>query len=220
MDDRLAQFAARVGNEINNPLAAVLAAHSYLRRRIDGSDLAGDVRVREFLDIVDAELEATARIVDDLIDFGVARPVRRSAALLREVVAEAGRAVTWPRGVRLENGVSEALEPVHIDRDKTHKVLVQLLRNAAAASPGAGGVVTVTGELRSDRIVLTIADQGDGVAPEVADRLREPLFTSRAKGLGLGLAIADALTRAQGGELSWENVAAGGSAFSVRLPAA
>lgn len=219
-DEALGLFAARVGNEIRNPLAAVLAAHEYLRRRIDGDSALGkDPKVRHFLDIIEIELGNASRITSDLLDYGGARGVERSAVLVRELFEEARRAVRLPPGVSWKNEVADALPPVHLDKEKTRRALTHLLQNACDAVVAAGGGEVVAGaEIGDGFIVLRVEDDGPGVDASVLPRMREPLFSTKAKGTGLGLPISEALARAQGGELSYERREGRGSRFLVKLP--
>lgn len=217
----LGELAARVGNELNNPLAAVLSAHQYLRARMatQAGGLA-DPRIAHFFDIVERELGTMARVVEDLRVFGSARPIARSSFLLRDLVDDVVSEVRRPPGIAIDNRVAEPLAPVHLDRDACRRLLVQLVRNAVESyDAGAEGAVTIDARLEGDAVVFDVGDQGCGIAPEVLPRIHEPLFGTKAKGTGLGLAIVDGLVRAHGGAISCVSEPGRGTRFSVRLPA-
>lgn len=215
----LGQLAAKVGNELNNPLAAVLSAHQYLRARLSGSSVASDdPRIAHFFELVERELGTMARVVDDLRVFGAPVRVARSSFLVRELVDEVLAEVRRPRGITLENRVDESLPPVHLDRDACRRALVQLVRNGVESyDASASGEVSVEGRMVDDHLELSVRDSGAGIPPEVLPRMREPLFGTKAKGTGLGLAIAEQLIAAQGGTLTCESEAGRGSTFTVRL---
>ncbi len=221
----LGELAARVGNELNNPLAAVLSAHQYLRARIVGDKQGGappesDPRIAHFFELVERELGTMTRVVDDLRVFGAPPRISRSTFLLRDLIEEVTLDVRRPPGITLENEVPEALAPVHLDRDACRRALVQLVRNAVESyDASAAGRVIVEGCIEGDEVILSVRDQGAGIPAELLDRVREPLFGTKARGTGLGLAIAEAQVRGQGGELACESEVGRGSTFTLRLKA-
>lgn len=219
LEQALALFAARVGNELNNPLAAVLAANQYLRRRLEGEALVErDVRIRSFMDIIDAELKAATRIVEDLKAFGTPSPVLRSCFLMRDVVDETIRSLRRLSNVEYVNRFPDAALPVNLDREKCTRILTQLILNGADAIPlGRNGTVVVDGRVDNKEVIVVVRDDGSGIGADVLARIHEPLFSTKAKGTGLGLAIADSLVRAQGGTLSCAS-SDKGTTMTVTLP--
>jgi signal transduction histidine kinase len=215
----LGQLASKVGNELNNPLAAILSAHQYLRAKLAGSSVAsGDPRIAHFFELVERELGTMARVVDDLRVFGAPVRVARSAFLVRDLVDEVLAQVRRPRGITLENRVDESLPPVHLDRDACRRALVQLVRNAVESYDAtATGEVTIDGKIEAGHLELTVRDQGAGIPAEVLPRMRDPLYGTKAKGTGLGLTIAEQLIAAQGGVLTCDSEPGRGSVFTVRL---
>ena len=107
----------------------------------------------------------------------------------------------------------------NVDPDLIAQVLVGLVDNAIEAVP-AGGEVRL--EARSDggQIELSVTDSGPGVPADLRGRVFEPFFTTRAAGIGLGLAIARQIVEAHGGTIQVEQSTSGGARFSVTLPAA
>jgi signal transduction histidine kinase len=98
------------------------------------------------------------------------------------------------------------------------EVLVNLLRNAREASP-AEKPVEVTLGLRGERsLAIEVRDHGPGIEPGEEERVFEPFYTRRAKGTGLGLALARRIVEGHGGTITAHNHPDGGAVFSVRLP--
>lgn len=109
------------------------------------------------------------------------------------------------------------LPKVRGDEADLRRVFVNLLINASQAMP-AGGTVSLRSVVRSDAVVLTFADQGTGIPPEVMPRLFDPFFTTKgANGLGLGLAMAREIVERAGGRIRARNRRGGGAVFEVRL---
>jgi len=108
------------------------------------------------------------------------------------------------------------------DRDQIVQVVTNLLGNATDAVAGdASGRVTIElGPSGSDRVRLSVRDNGPGVAPSIRDRLFEPYASTKPEGTGLGLAIAQRIVIEHGGEISYADAPSGGAVFVVELPVA
>jgi len=81
-----------------------------------------------------------------------------------------------------------------------------------------GGALTIESRCDGDTVQVSVSDTGNGISPEVAQRLFEPFFTTKPQGTGLGLSITRQIIEEHGGELSWRNGPGGGATFIVRLP--
>lgn len=199
----LARFAARVGNELNNPLAGILAAHQFIRRRVEATaELEHDARLREFMDVVEREIQTASRVVEDLVDFGVRRPSLRTQFLIRPLVEELVTSTRRPPLTLIENRCEDAI--VLLDREKLGRALSRVLQNAVEAIPGdTQGLVTVETFVRAGEIRIEISDDGTGIPPEVVAQMMKPFFSTKVKGNGLGLTVARELAAQQGGTLSF-----------------
>jgi signal transduction histidine kinase len=211
-------FATRVGNEMNNPLCAILSAHEYLRRRIEADEeLTKDPRIAQFFDVIESELAVASRVASDLVDFGARRQVIRTSFVLRDCVTEVFASIRKPSNVTLVNRAADVV--VNLDRDKLIGALLRVVQNGVESIPDERpGAVVVDGTLDSGKAVVRVVDDGVGFSPELADRIREPLFTTKVKGTGLGLAIAESLVRAQGGELRLTSPGEGGAVAAITIP--
>jgi signal transduction histidine kinase len=97
------------------------------------------------------------------------------------------------------------------------QALGNLISNACQAMPD-GGQLTLTAQGTREQVALSIADTGSGIAPENMRQLFEPLFTTRARGIGLGLAVSRKLIEANGGKIEVQSQPGQGSTFTVFLP--
>jgi signal transduction histidine kinase len=121
-----------------------------------------------------------------------------------------------PSGIRVVDSTKK--EPtIELDADKMRRVLVNLIRNSVDAMP-TGGTLRITGRKSNGNLELSIADTGVGMRKETEEKLWSPLFTTKAKGIGLGLPIAKRLVEAHGGRISVETKLGEGSTFTVTLP--
>lgn len=214
------RLAAGLAHEIGNPLTAILGLVELARDEdVDEADRA------EMLRRIQHETERIHGILRDLLDFArqgrESEPVAASADL-REVIADAS-ALVAPEGrgkLRIERALDDVPRVVG-SGDRLEQVVLNLLLNAKDAMGGEGRV-HVRLRREGDRAVLTVRDEGPGIAAEIRDRLFEPFATTKpvGQGTGLGLAVCHAMIERLGGTIVAENAPEGGACFEVRLPLA
>lgn len=210
----LGEFATSVAHEIRNPLAALKTTAQALSRREQ------DARRQQLLADMERDIDHLAHVVGDLVDFGRPRqpkpehvPVGETAKrVLATVDAEAAA-----RSVQISCQGDAELAP-WVDRDQLLQIVVNLALNAVQATPTGGSVV-----LRAFRdagmIALEVSDTGCGIPPELIDRVTDPFFTTKTKGVGLGLSISRQLCELNGGRLSIVSTPGKGTLVRILLPA-
>ncbi|HEY3450339.1 MAG TPA: ATP-binding protein [Myxococcales bacterium] len=214
----LGEAAAVVSHEVRNPLAAILNAVDLLRREARLSD-----RGRSVLGMVQEESMRLDALVRDLLL--LARPLSPKLRPLdlrprvQHAVTVASQGATGRR-VRFEVVVALPEAPLaSADPDFLQVALVNLLQNAAQASP-VGGRVTVSIAPDTCGVLLAVEDEGPGIPEDQAERIFEPFFTTRGEGTGLGLAIVKEIMASHQGAVRVGRAAKGGARFELVLPAA
>src|SRR5438552_247546 len=210
----LGQLAGGISHELRNPLGVVKNSVYYL-----GMVLPGDHPARKHLAIIEREVEAANRIVAALLDFGRVSVPSRVPSDLNAVVRACVERETAPDTVTVAATLAEDLPQVAVDPDLVALALGNLIRNALQAMPD-GGALTVETSWTAEDVLIGVADTGGGIAPEHLDKIFEPLFTTKTRGLGLGLALVKRLLEANGGQITVESALAQGSRFLVRFPRA
>jgi two-component system, NtrC family, sensor histidine kinase HydH len=211
------QLASGIAHEIRNPLTSIRwlvegAVRSYPEEPLTLDDLR----------VMQSETVRVEGAVQGLLDF--VRPARahRTECDLREVIRQV---VELTRARRRQTGVTCGLslpsEPVlaHVDPGQIKSVLVNLLLNALDAMPQGGHVNLRLDTGKPSEARLIIEDTGNGIPPEVLDRLFLPFTSTKPNGTGLGLNVAWRIVEEHGGRLSAENRHEGGARFVVTLPA-
>ena len=159
------------------------------------------------------------RIISDLFDRARSGAMTVSvdiAALVDELIAR----IDLPPGIRLARQIPAGLPAAVLDRDRVGQILWNLMTNATQAMrAGGGGVLTIAATIADDRLRFEISDSGPGIPAEDADRIFEPLYTTKSEGVGLGLSISRAFARATGGDLRLERTGPAGTTFVLELPA-
>ena len=211
----LGQLAGGVGHELRNPLGAIGNAVYYLRMRLGGDD----PKVQKHLSILDREIRRANKIVTDLLDYSRVKPPSRTAASLNTVIQDVlGRQPEEP-SVKRELDLAEPLPAVLVDADQVGQVLLNLVVNATEAMP-EGGTLTIRTRATETAVVASFTDTGVGIPPENLEKIFQPLFTTKTKGIGLGLAVSRRLIEANGGTLTVESRPGEGSTFTVTIAVA
>lgn len=211
----LGQLASGVGHELRNPLGVMTNAVYYLEAVLSHAP----PNVREYLEILRYQIALSERIVGDLLDFARIKTPQREdvqiAALVRAQLARAGT----PDRVRIDEEIPRDLPAARVDPLQMGQVLLNLLTNAMQALSDTGGVLTVRARREgSQNVVLEVSDTGAGVPLENVSKIFEPLFTTKARGIGLGLAVSRSLAIANDGSLTLESHA-NPTTFRLTLPA-
>jgi signal transduction histidine kinase len=216
----LGELSAVVAHEVRNPLGVIFNSLASLRRLGPGEDDA-----RMLLSIVGEEAERLNRMVSDLLDFARPHEPQLRPEPLSEILSGAVEAArrSMPAGqVTFAVEVEPELPPIWVDAELIRQAMVNLVMNAAQAMP-RGGAVTVRagpeirGTARYARV--EVQDDGPGIAPELADRVFQPFFTTKAAGTGLGLAVVKRIADAHRAEVAVQSTPGRGSTFILWLPA-
>jgi PAS domain S-box-containing protein len=210
---RVGQMAAVLAHEVRNPLAGIRGAMQILMGRRE----AGDPERGVMEEIVERTASLDA-LINDLLMFARPRPPRLSEVDLRAVAQEAVAALQHdPAAHNVVMCVDGGPLRVHADAELLRATLVNLLLNAAQAMGGAGTVTVEIGE-RGDTAEVRVRDNGPGIPEDIREQVLEPFFTTKTRGGGLGLPIAQRAAELHGGRLALMCPSEGGTVVTLTLP--
>jgi signal transduction histidine kinase len=207
----LGQLAGGVGHELRNPLGVIKNSVYYLNMV-----LPDDEKVRKHLGILDREVANSNRIVTELLDFARVKAPVREASDLVAIVQMALERLPLPDAVTVRRELDESGPPALVDAQQVGQILLNFLLNAVQAMPD-GGSVTVSVGQDEGTVFAAVEDTGVGIPPENLPKIFQPLFTTKAKGIGLGLALARDLAEANNGQITVKSTVAQGSRFAVHF---
>lgn len=207
----LGQLAGGVGHELRNPLAVLATSVYFLKMTLGGN---ADPKIVKHLGIVEQELSNANEIITNLLDFSRVRQPERVRVSTAQIVQNLLDRHDFG-SIELEKKVEDF--EVVVDTGQIRQVLVNLVTNAIQAMPDGGRLRVTTG--REDKEAwIAVEDTGAGIDPALREKIFQPLFTTKAKGIGLGLAVCESLIRANGGSISVQSEVGKGSTFTVHLP--
>ncbi len=224
----LGRLVAGLAHEIGTPLNVIGGRADSLRRKLSGHEVA-----EKSLRIIVAQIDRIARIVRGMLDFARAREARiaptDAGAVLRKVLEFLEQRLEQGR-VRVTCDLPADLPLIPADADQLYQVFLNLATNALDAMP-EGGTLRVRierasrldpegGDTQRPYLVVTVEDDGAGIAPDHLDRIFDPFFSTKdvGKGTGLGLSISYGIVRDHGGFIEVESEDRQGACFRVHLP--
>jgi signal transduction histidine kinase len=209
----LGQLAGGVGHELRNPLGVIFNAVYYLKMLLSETDET----IKEYLEMIASEVRNAEKIVSDLLDFARIKSVEKEKVVVSEQVAWVLERQPLPEGVQVTTEIPADLPSVFVDPRQIEQVLLNLVINAYQAMSN-GGVLTISAQGEKGKVILSVTDTGIGIPEEHKKKLFEPLFTTKVRGIGLGLAVSKNLIEANEGSIEVESEVGKGSTFTVILP--
>lgn len=217
----LAELSASIAHEVNQPLAAIMTNAQACRRWLD-ADPPNVERARTIIERVDRNAQSAADIVSHIRALFSRTTGQRTLSALAPLVEEVREllAEQLARGrIAFDIRLAPDLPPVPIDPVQIQQVLVNIVRNAIEAMvdvPPDQRKLRLEAILAEDAVRIDISDTGPGL-PE-PDRSFEAFFSTKAEGMGMGLAICRSIIEAHGGRLRAENGTPAGACFTFTLP--
>jgi signal transduction histidine kinase len=218
-NERLAAIGATanmVGHDIRNPLQAILSDVFLIKSEL--ASLHGEigVNVTESLANLETNIMYINKIVADLQDYSRTLSPDLKNIEFSDVIVNVLNIVYVPENISLTINLEE-LPLINTDPAMLQRVLTNLVNNAVQALPN-GGKLDISSLIIESKLFIIVSDTGVGIPEEIKSKLFEPMFTTKAKGQGLGLAVAKRLTKSLGGNITFESQKGVGTQFTVELP--
>jgi len=220
----MGELAASLSHEITQPIGSARnnarAAMNFLDR--SPPDLS---EVREALGCIVGDTDRAGDIVDRIRDHIKKTPPRKEHLDLNEAINEVivlGRTAIIKNGVAVQIRLSEGLLPVHCDRVQLQQVVLNLILNAAEAMGSVEGQprdLLISTEQHHAGVLVAVRDSGPGIDPTHLERVFEAFYTTKSRGVGMGLSICRSIIDAHGGRLWAEANEPRGTIFQFTLPA-
>jgi PAS domain S-box-containing protein len=207
----IGELAGMVGHDLRNPLTGIKNAAYYLKKKNVCTEAIG----KEMLNVVDNAVEHANRIVNDLLDYSREMRLELEERTPQSLLKEALSMVQIPDRIKILD-YSLAEPKMNVDASKIIRVFVNLIKNAIDAMPEAG-TLEIRNIQKGGNVEISFVDTGTGIPEEIMAKLFTSLFTTKAQGMGFGLAICKRLVEAHGGKISLKSVLGKGTTFTVNL---
>ena len=207
--EAVSSIGATIAHDLRNPLSRVTQSIELALKRPERADRMLDIAYENAmyaLNMVEEFRLGTRKIIAD-----------KKAVNLEEFIKESINSVKLPDKVKLALLNSNDLESVIIDPEIIKRVIDNLTMNAIEAMPD-GGVLTISTQKVNDMAVIEISDTGVGIKPEQIKHIWQPMFTTKSKGIGLGLYFVRSAVEAHGGQVDFKSKPGVGTSFIIKLP--
>jgi signal transduction histidine kinase len=217
----LGQLAAGVAHEIRNPLNAISMATQRVQREYVPDDPAAEAAFRRITGIIRDEIRRLNEIIEDFLTFSKSRRLEfhnHSVVEVLQKLTNLIREEAESRNISIRTTFTDNHVTVSMDINKMKQALYNIMKNAMESIENEG-TITVSSERANDNTIrIKVTDTGSGLTEDEMHRIFNPEYTTKEKGLGLGLALAHEIIRGHRGEISVESEVGRGSTFEVILP--
>ena len=217
----LGQLAAGVAHEIRNPLNAISMASQRLKREFMPGD--GE-KIKEFqilASVIRDEIRRLDGIIEEFLTFSKSRRLELHDYSVREVLQKIVNLIKEEaalKGITIETRYNHEPAIIPMDVNKLQQALLNFIKNAMESISGAGNIIISVNTAGKDRVSIRVSDNGCGMTSQEIERIFNPEYTTKEKGLGLGLPLAHEIIRGHGGAISVVSQQGGGTTFEIMLP--
>jgi PAS domain S-box-containing protein len=214
----IGQTAGMVGHDIRNPLQAI-AGDLYLVDNDTASLPEGETKksLQESVNSIQGNLLYIAKIIEDLQDYAKTQIPNFERIAIDKVIEEVMQLVPISSNLVVVIDIEKDFPTIVADFSMLKRALTNLVNNAVQAMP-EGGQLTIKAYHKDNQIFIVVEDNGVGIPEKIKSKLFDPMFTTKAKGQGLGLAVVKRLVEAQGGTISFESQEGKGTKFIIEMP--
>jgi signal transduction histidine kinase len=217
----LGQLAAGVAHEIRNPLNAISMAAQRLKRDFTPLDNAKAEDYQNLSGVIKDEIKRLNGIIEEFLSFSKSRRLALSYFSLTEVlqkIVNLIREEASARGITIETKWQLSQVIIPMDINKLQQAFLNLIKNAMESILAEGKIVITVDREGKNYIVVSISDTGCGMTAEEIERIFSPEYTTKEKGVGLGVPLASEIIRGHGGDIRVISRKGEGTTFEVVLP--
>ena len=209
------ELASGVGHELRNPLNVIRNCAYLLNEAVTEK---GDEEAENTLKVLDKQIDIANKIVTDLLDFTRITPPSPDRVDLKALINESLSWITVPEYVTINTNFNGHVTKVRTDAEQISRVFTNIISNAIQSMNGKDGELNIDTGTEDENVWVKFRDNGCGIPEENLNKIFEPLFTTKPKGIGLGLAITKRLVEQNGGKIELASQAGQGTTFTVKLP--
>ena len=209
----IGELAGMIGHDLRNPLTGIKNSAYFLKKK--GTSIP-EAQAREMLETIDKCVDYSNKIVNDLLDYSREIHLELQVYSPKKLLTESLSMINVPDTIEVVNQLPEQPH-LKVDLDKVKRIFINLIKNAIEAMPNVGKL-TVDGKEVNGLFEISFADTGPGISDSILPNLFLPLFTTKAQGMGFGLAICKRIIEAHGGTITVKTAIGEGTTFTVTLP--
>ncbi len=212
----IGQMAAAISHDLRNPLTGIKMATYYLGTKINKTDL----EITNILKDIELEIDYASNVVTNILTYSRPTQLIYKRSDINKIIGDTMHFVHLQNrdfSIEIIKNYDKNIPEILIDNKQIKQVIINLFSNAIQAMPD-GGNMTIDTRLKLEEVEIKITDSGCGIEPNNLERIFTPFFTTKARGVGLGLSIVNNIVKNHGGFVEVNSVLDEGTSFTVRLP--
>ncbi len=209
----IGELAGMIGHDLRNPLTGIKNSAYFMKKK--GQELRPE-QTKEMLEIIEKCVNYSNKIISDLLDYSREIALSEEEESPKKLLEESLSMLSVPENITIKNRLKDT-PTVRVDRDKIKRVFINLINNAIDAMP-EGGKITVDWRELKGSLEISFTDTGPGINEDVLPKLFAPLFTTKAQGMGFGLAICKRIVEAHRGSITVKTAKGKGTTFTLTFP--
>jgi len=214
----IGQTAGMVGHDLRNPLQTLLGELYLAKSEVEGlGDGEAKDNLKESIRLIEEQVAYMDKIVSDLQAFVQPVKIDKKPIDLKQLLADVLDTVPVPSSISVKTECQEVFPAVKADAHLLKRVLINLVTNAVQAMPN-GGNLTLKVANSPDQVTVSVVDTGVGIADKIKNQIFTPLFTTKPRGQGFGLAVCKRVIEAHGGCITFESTEGKGATFTIQFP--
>lgn len=216
----IGQTAGMVGHDLRNPLQTITGELYLAKIQVESlSESELKSNLQESIQVIEEQAIYMDKIVSDLQAFVQPLKIDKKPVNVNEIVDKVISSIIIPANISLQTQMENNFPQINADPQLIKRVLINLVTNAVQAMPN-GGKITVKSQAYSDgQVSIAVEDTGVGISEKVKPQIFTPLFTTKPRGQGFGLAVCKRVIEAHGGNISFESQEGKGAKFKIQFPA-
>ncbi|MCW4046905.1 MAG: PAS domain S-box protein [Candidatus Bathyarchaeota archaeon] len=214
----IGETAGMVGHDIRNPLQSIIGELYLINDALSKvPDSKTKESLKESITVIEEQAAYINKIVTDLQDYAKSAAPRMEEVDVDKVIQAVVSSMDIPENIEFSYYVEGSFPKLRADASFLQRILTNLISNAVQAMPN-GGKLTINASHRGEKALIGVEDTGKGIPEENREKLFKPLFTTKSKGQGFGLAVCKKLTEAMNGTITFESQKGKGTRFIIELP--
>ncbi|MGA3012941.1 MAG: ATP-binding protein [Bacteroidales bacterium] len=210
----LGEFSGNISHELRNPLGVIDSSIYYLQMRLEEKD----EKVRQHLDRISQSVRTATSIIENLLNLTrLNKPILKKHGI-RILVSDCLDECQIPDTVTIMKYFPDKELFIMAEKEQIRMAIDNLVKNAVSAMNGTGTLKIGIQRMENGEVEISFADTGNGISSDLIEQIFLPLFTTKAKGIGLGLSITKMIVENHGGKISVESKPGMGARFSIHLP--
>jgi len=216
----IGQTAGMVGHDLRNPLQTIIGELFLAKNEVESltnSDVKNNLQ--ESIRSIEDQATYMDKIVSDLQAFVQPVKIDKKPINLKELVTNVLASVVTPTDILVLTQIEDDFPAIKADLYLLKRVLINLVTNSVQAMPGGGKLMLIGQRNPEGQVNIIVQDTGVGIPEAIRKQIFTPLFTTKPRGQGFGLAVCKRVIEAHGGNISFESTAGKGAKFLIQLPA-